>query len=83
MGHHIKQKINHNRTALERSVTEETNEGFESIFFHSRMRCNSIYFIYFDRHLRQYLYLFVYCVDQFLTSTSELWLRIEPGTSGT
>ena len=75
MGHHIKQKINHNRTALERSVTEETNEGFESIFFHSRMRCNSIYFIYFDRHLRQYLYFF--CLlsrsnsDQYLRAVAD------------
>ena len=43
MGHHIKQKINHNRTALERSVTEETNEGFESIFF--TLGCDVIAFI--------------------------------------
>ena len=44
MGHHIKQKINHNRTALERSVTEETNEGFESIFFFT-LGCDVIAFI--------------------------------------
>ena len=44
MGHHIKQKVNYNRTALERSVTEETNEGFESIFFFN-LRCDVTAFI--------------------------------------